>query len=174
MRNLLIILVLFLFFDCEDKLSPSEKEKYFLMDNLPKIQLNQIDDFWKGDTITNISDYTLSKYHPGFLKHLSYNNKKKLTAVTVFKSKDMAIDAMEERIKEVSMKIYIGDNHEKIKEKWWWGIYLNFQRAVFINKWNTIVEAAVLDYDYADDDSIRILLEDTAIEIAKRVDMLSE
>jgi len=31
------------------------------------------------------------------------------------------------------------------------------------------IEAACLDYDYADDDSIRVLLEDTALEITRRV-----
>ena len=171
----IITLFLFLaFLYCDHILSPCDKEKFFHPNNLSKLHLDHIDNFWEDDTVCNISDYTLMQDYPGFLRHIRYSKKSKIVAVTVFISKDMAIDAMEERIEEVSMKIFHGNAHDKIKDKWWWGIYLNFQRAVFINKWNTIVEAACLDYDYADDDSIRVLLEDTALEITRRVDALSE
>ena len=174
MQKLLIIISFFSFLNCDHDLSPLEKEKFFHENKLYLLNLGHIDNFWKGDTITSISDYTLLSNYPGFIKHIRYHANKKVVAVSVFESKELAIDAMEERIPEVSMLIYPGDVHKKIKDKWWWGIYCYFQRAVFINKWNTIVEATILDYDYADDDSIRVLLEDTALELANRVDALSE
>lgn len=51
-------------------------------------------------------------------------------------------------------------------------IFMVQQRYIYVNKWNTIIGVG---YYYDDlSDSTRVLLEDTAIEIANRVDALSE
>ena len=139
--------------------------------------------FWGNDIVNTIEEETMvfiiidstgsvSEY-PGYHKSVFYWSNNNLAAVSVFKSQEIPIAAMEERRKNVSMLIYPGDPNDDIKDIWWWGVYLNFQREIFVNRWNTIIEACILNYDFSKDDSVRTLLENTALELINRVDKLS-
>ena len=196
---MLVIFFLIPFSNCEHDFSPLEPyEKFFHPKNLSKLALDHVGNFWVNDSIKNVSDYVTANFdlHPNHLSSIRYSGKTgNVLEVSVFKSQEIAIEAIEERIPEVAALIFPGDSYgdwdkdiyewyidqfwskdtqKRIKDKWWWGIY-GFgvqQRYIFVNKWNTIIGAV----NYQDDlsDSARLHIEDAAIEIAKRVDVLSE
>jgi len=173
-------------FSCENQ--KNECDKYFPPENITVLSLESIGDFWKADTIENISDYVTASFNldSNHIESIFYLScKGKAVAVSVFSSKESAIAAMEYRINEVSAVILPEDScyssnfdphwcssfKLNIEEKCWYGQYLNFQRSIFINKWNTIVETVNLNDDFSD--SSRILLAGAVLEVAKRVDKLS-
>ena len=151
-----------------------DKELFFPPDKLDKLALEHVGIFWKDDTISNISDYVTANFdlHPDHYKSIRYSIKKKILAVSVFKSKKSAIQAMEERIGEVALPITRGDStYKKIKDMWWWGGSFKKRSVIYINKWNTIIEAGLKNE--IPTDSLWIILEDTAIEVANRINRLS-
>ncbi|MBN1997035.1 hypothetical protein JW935_05745 [candidate division KSB1 bacterium] len=176
----------------ESPLEP-EKEKLFSPDDLLNLNLKNITSFWGEDSVDRVSDYVTGHFdqrpdHLGSIR--CSNNSGNYVEVSVFESQKIAIEAQEERTSDVAALIFSGDTRgkeyeeirdiywssetgKKIKEKWWWGIYIFGvqQRYFYINKWNTIIGVGYY-YDNLSD-STRVLLEDTAIEIAKRVDALS-
>jgi hypothetical protein len=196
-KTALLLLFLLFFVSCDNGLSTIENKKYFQPDRLSILSLDNICDFWKDDTIKSVEHplHGIWSSNPGFLDGYRYfSNKGKILAVSVFKTQEIAIDAMEERIKNVSAIIFPGDSYgdwdketyeafrdqywsadtqKRLKDRWWWSIYIfgNAQRGIYLNKWNTIIEAGNLNDDLSD--SSRILLEDAAIKIANRVEALS-
>jgi hypothetical protein len=87
----------------------------------------------------------------------------------VFNSQAAAIEAMVYRIINVVSIIVEGGKHELIKVKWWYT--KNPFNAVFLNQHNTIIEVA--NY-YADSNELDNMLVETAVEIARGVDALSD
>lgn len=193
-----IVLFLICFMSCEKDFSPIGNKKLFHPDRLSQLSLDSVGDFWASDTINDVSDFVTANFdlHAGHLSSIRYSSEKgKDLAVSVFETQEIAIDAMEERVNNVAALIFPGDSYgdwdketyeayrdlywfadtqERIEDRWWWSIYIfgNAQRGIFINKWNTIIEAGNLYDDLSD--STRVLLEDAAIEIADRVEALSE
>ena len=196
--TVLLLLFLIQFMSCEKIFSPIGDIKFFHPDRLSQLSLDNIGDFWKDDTIKRVEHplHGIFGSNPKLLDGYRYfSNKGKVWSVSVFESMESAIDAMEKRIPDVSALVFPGDSYgdwdkeiyeeyrdrywsadtqKRIKDRWWWSIYIlgNAQRGIYINKWNTIIEAGNLYDDLSD--SSRILLEDAAIEIASRVDALSE
>ncbi|MBC8182646.1 hypothetical protein H8E88_16220 [candidate division KSB1 bacterium] len=171
MKKLLIIILFFSFINC-DKNPISPDKKYFSPENLSKLALDSLEAFWQGDSITHISHYVTENFerHRGFLDALRYSVFcKEGLAVSVFKTKTMAIDAIEERKHEVQCLIRSGETNEVIKEKWWYSSCIT--PFVCINKNTTIVEAFFIAADY---EKVKDLLIETTLEIASRVDSLSE
>ena len=182
------------FTNCERDFSPIEIEKFFHPDMLSQLYLDKISNFWKNDSIKSFLHPSHGNFsrEPGFLDGYHYRSiGGKLLQVDVFKSQGIAIEAMEALKNDVAALIFSGDSYgefyetlrdlywskdtqKRIEDKWWWSIYgLGYaQRSIFINKWNTIIRAGNLKDDLSE--STRILMEDTAIEIARRVDVLSE
>ena len=174
-KLIFLVILICLLFKCKKDLTSFDKELFFPPDKLDKLALEHVGIFWKDDTISNISDYVTANFdlHPDHYKSIRYSSKKKILAVSVFKSKKSAIQAMEERIGEVALPIARDDSaYWKIRDTWWWGGSLKTRRVIFINKWNTIIEAGL--FNETPTDSLWLLLEDTAIEIANRIDRLSK
>lgn len=201
-RQFIFVVLVFLlipFSNCERDFSPLEPhEKFFHPKNLSKLSMDHLENFWTSDTI-RISDYVSGDYeeYPGYLSGIRYSVKKgNVLSVSVFKTQQIAIEAMNNHIKVVSALLFPGDSYgdwdeetyewfrdqfwskdtqKRIKDKWWWGVYIGMgvqQRYISINKWNTIIHAGNYHDDFSD--SARVHIEDAAIEIARRVEALSE
>jgi hypothetical protein len=133
---------------------------------LPYLHLDDINDFWTGDTIVNRNhtEFGLFRRFDGFLEGFIYSSMEKSIAVSVFKSQSLAINAIEEWGDDISATIKPGDSYQKIREIWW-----QLDGTLFINKWNTLVQVEYSGFNTIIDE----LIENTAIEVANRVDMLS-
>ena len=75
---------------------------------------------------------------------------------------------MELRRNNVAAIIDEGRKHELIKGKWWFA--KDPSNAIFVNQLNTIIEVA---YYYLAYDELDNILIETAVEIARRIDSLS-
>lgn len=168
MKKLLMIIVILSFISCdEDEL---HHKKIFNPADLSKLSLNNIDNFWINDSIKHVSDFIdgIFNTHAEFIDGISYSGSKKMIAVSVFNSQDGAIEAMKERINNVAMMIVTGEDHALFSEQWWYGDGIS--SAVFVNQWNTIIETVHFHSDY---EQVKTVLINTAAEIAKRIDSLS-
>jgi hypothetical protein len=168
MRNIMIILVLIFFPDCQK--SPSntfQVEKKFNTGELSKLSLDSIDNFWKNESLVTYSNYFIN--YSGYLGGVSLRCGEKRLGVAIFESQEKAILCMEGRINSVAIAIYSNIPNEILRCKWW-NAYA-FGSSVFANQWNTIIEVSLIPYKYDDVDT---LLMTTAADIAKRIDQLSE
>lgn len=168
MKKLFILIIFLNLINCEKDGSP--KEIIFDSQKLPQLYLQDVGNFWDDDSIKHISDYTGAFFedHSGFIDGVGYYGNKNIIVVCVFKSQADAIQAMELRRNNVAAIIDEGGKHELIKGKWWFA--RNPYNAVFVNQLNTIIEVAYYYLAYDELDSILI---ETAVEIAKRIDLLS-
>ena len=134
------------------------------------LELEDVGNFWSGDSIKHISDYICSCFenHPGFINGARYNGVNKNIGVSVFNSQTAAIEAMDGRINTVACVIQSGVNNDILKGKWWFSDCI--PNIIFVSQWNTIVEVNCYFSDY---EQVKTLLIETAAEIAKRVDLLS-
>ena len=176
MKKMFIILILFNFTHCNKDFSPlwdipHVKTKYFDPQKLPMLRLDSLEYFWQGDTITHKSNYITEIFNrnPSFLDALRYSCRGRGgVGISVFKSQADAFKMMRERIDDVAGVIYNGNSNNKIKDIWW---YAKWLPAIFINHNNTIIETYIFDYNY---DKVKDLLIETALEISKRMEDLSE
>lgn len=146
--------------------------KFFNPENLNQLDLANIDDYWtegiKIDTSFNMEGHF--ENHPGFIDGIRlYSQNGKAIWVTVFKSKDDAINAMESRINTVVCVITSG-NPDELETQWWYSDCFDYR--IFVNQYNTIVEI-----DFASNapfDLIKEILIDVAKEVIVRIDLLSK
>jgi hypothetical protein len=168
MKKLILLLIIMVCITgCE---KDKQHEKFFDPENLSLLNLANIDGFWDDDEIIDTS-YNMEmsfESHSGSLKGINLYSEKKLVWISVFTTRDTAIDAMESRIKNVAALIEKGTS-DRIKGIWWFSNdHKNF--AVFVNKWNTIIEVVIFD---AKNEGVENILYRTANELAQRVDNLS-
>jgi hypothetical protein len=153
------------FLNCE-KFSLSHKEKFFDPKDLPRLSLEHIGNFWDTDSLKYGSNPFVSC--STYLAGVELRGNEKRIDVAVFKSQADAINCMEGRINTVANVIKPGTSNDILKGKWWFGD--GIPNAVFVNQWNTIVEVCHYHPDY---EGVKTLLMETAAEIARRVDSLS-
>jgi hypothetical protein len=151
-------------FSCENE---NNQNKYFNPNDIPKIGLENMNDFWENDTIRRSSDGMLDNCS-GYLDGISHRGEDRGNGISVFESGQMARDAMEFRIADVACVIENGTTNE-IEGEWW--ITDCIPNGVFVKQWNTIIEVYYYESDF---ESIENLLYTTANEIARRVDNLSD
>lgn len=163
MRKLFFIIMLLSLFNCKGDKSLDSKEKYFNPKDLSRLSLEAFSDFWDNDTIKFGSNPFVSC--SAYLEGVELLGKEKGIGVAVFESQEKAINCMEARISTVANIIRPGDSNKIIKEKWWFT-----EETVFVNQCNTIAEVY---YYYPDYDAVKTLLIETAAEIARRIDSLS-
>ncbi len=168
MKKLFLLIIFLNLINCEKDGSP--KEIIFDSQKLPQLILQDVGSFWDDDSIKQISDYMGAYFvdHSGFLDGVGYYGDKNIIVVSVFKSQADAIEAMELRRNNVAAIIDEGGKHELIKGKWWFA--RDPYNAIFVNRLNTIIEAAYYYPSYEEIDNILI---ETAVEIARRIDSLS-
>jgi len=166
MKKLILLIIIMVYITgCE---KDKQHEKFFDTENLSLLDLANIDGFWDDDEIIDTS-YNMEmsfESHSGSLKGINLYSEKKLVWISVFTTRDMAIDAMESRINNVAAMIQEGTS-DVINGRWWFST----PNAVFVNKWNTIIEVVIFD---ANNEEVKDTLYSTANELAKRVDNLSK
>jgi len=165
-----IIIAFLSFIGCEKNPLP-HKENFFNPENFSLLELEDVDNFWIGDSIKHISDYICACFenHPGFINGVRYNGVNKNIGVSVFRSQAEAIQALEGRINTVACVIQPGVNNDILKGKWWFSDCI--PNIVFVNQCNAIAEVSYYHSDY---EQVKTLLMETAAEIARRVDFLSK
>ncbi|MBC8183120.1 hypothetical protein H8E88_18610 [candidate division KSB1 bacterium] len=168
MKKLFLLLIFLNLINCQKDGSP--KESIFDSQKLPQLYLQDVGSFWDDDSIKHISDYMGAYFvdHSGFLDGVGYYGDKNIIVVSVFKSQADAIQAMELRRNNVAAIIDEGGKHELINGKWWFA--KGPSNAIFVNQLNTIMEVA---YYYPAYDELEEILIETAVEIARRIDSLS-
>lgn len=164
MKPILHLLILTLLFGCE---KDSTHDKYFNSNNISKIELETIDDFWENDAIKNSSDGMFDSYS-GYIDGISHRGEVRGVGISVFETGQMAIDAMESRIATVACIIKKGTTNE-IEGDWWFSDCI--PHIVFVKQWNTIIEVYYYENDF---ESIKDILYRTANEIASKVDNISQ
>ena len=126
-----------------------QNEFFFHPNNLFKLDLAELSGFWNDslriDTSFGGGPGVLFEIQPGFLDGLGLYNEVQFVWVNVFSSADTAILAMESRIANVAAVIKIGTT-EKVKGKWWFAED-GWNYSVFVNTWNTIIEATIFNVD---------------------------
>ncbi len=169
--NILLLLILILIYACDKKDDSSDNEKYFDPQYLDTLNVRNIDEFWDDtDTMINKSYFVDGNFyhHPGFITGTRYSGSEKGIAVSVFASKDIAIEAMEIRINDVACLIETGNSNDIFKDEWWYSECI--PNMVFVNRWNTIIEVWYGAGNYNEFENILI---NTIKEVIKRVDDLS-
>lgn len=105
--------------------------------------------------------------YEGFLKNSRYESTHKVVEINVFRSKQIAIDAMEEFRTLISAITIEGDEKNIFGEKWWY-IQDSSYRSIWVNKYNTIL---FVSNSFSADNKIIV---DTALEIINRIQSLTK
>ena len=174
MRTFLLSLIVLSFFAC-NKSDPATipVQKYFNPDDLSKLKLDSVPDFWENSNF-KIDDtfWSYIVYPEENNKGVMYSiridgTKSKIIGVSVFETQAKAIAGMKFRITDVAAVILEGTAKSSFSGEWWY----SDGSAFFVNQWNTIIEVTILTSNYKD---VEKELMETAAEIAKRVDRLSQ
>lgn len=155
-----LILVLTFIIGCENE--NEKKEKFFNPSQLDLLDLANIAGFWDEEAIfdTSYNADANFKRHKGFLKGIIIYNGNKSVWISVFTDQETAINAMEIRINDVEAVIETGTS-EKIQGRWWFVK----NTAVFVNKWNTIIEVVILG---GNNEDVEDILYNTANELDRK------
>ena len=168
MRLLKLFLIVLLFTSCKDDVNSSQ-EIIFHQDDISELSIQDLSEFWNGDSVytEKIMEYILENYE-GYLGGLGYRTENfKTISVNVFKSSEIAIEAMEYYRSNISAMSAEGDSNEIIKEKWWYVVGTN-NKSIWVNKNNTIL---FVSNTLSDDENVSI---STAAELISRVEALSK
>ncbi|MBA7588050.1 hypothetical protein ES708_30098 [subsurface metagenome] len=169
----IVFLILFVSILGCDKNSDADSKgiKYFDPENLYQLDLANIDNFWSEGIDIDTSYYMGANFenHSGFIEGIRlFSGNGKAIWISVFKTKEDAINAMELRINDVACVINNG-NPDEFENQWWYSDYMDY--LIFENQYNTIVE---IDFSSnAPVDLIKDSLLDFAEEINERIDNLS-
>lgn len=173
MKKLLFLIFFIPLLGCDkDNDTDSKSEKYFDSNNLGELNLATIDNFWSEGINIDTSFYMGANFenHSGFMDGIRlYSGNGKAIWVSVFKTKEDAVNAMELRTNNVACVINKGNPNE-FKNQWWYSDCMDY--LIFENQYNTIVE---IDFSSnATFDLVKGILFNTATEINKRIDKLSD
>jgi len=167
MRILFFILISICFVNCERKSSDNDPQKsYFDKQNLSKLSLENIDNFWENDSLVSFSNYF--DFCSGYFDGIGFENKKQGISIAVFESKEKALECMEGRIKTVSCVIERGSTVNS-SEIWWYSDCI--PKMVFRSQYNTIIEVY---YNHSNYNEIEPILLSVSNDLANIIDSLSE
>jgi hypothetical protein len=143
------------------------KQKYFNPKDLSFLALENIVDFWEGDSLIYVTN-SFDDY-PGYQGGIAMRSdkKSKRIGVAVFESQENAIENMDIRVNTVSWVISPGVPDDVLQGKWWY----SEGSIVFDNQYNTIIEVTCIPCAY---EEVKTLLTETAAVIANRIDSLSQ
>jgi len=171
MNKLVLVILVISLFGCDKNNDKNPDDKIFKYENINQLNLADIDNYWTEGIKIDTSFYmgAIFENHPGFIGGIRlYSENGKAIWISVFKSKDEAINAMEARINTVSCVINNGDSNI-LETQWWYSECIDY--FIFVNQYNTIIE---IDFSSnAPFDSIKGILLDVAKEIIQRINLLS-
>jgi len=169
MKNVFIFAILVFITSCNDDLN-SSKASYFNPENLEQLSIKGLDKFWRGDSIfiDDYKGYFFNEYD-GYLDGLTYvtDSTHKKISVYVFKSRDIAIKAMEEFRLVIVAPTYEGDPNLYFNEKWWYVAGTPYN-SITVNKYNTLIQVF---NSFSENDNLVI---ETTDEIISRIEKLSK
>lgn len=173
MKKLLCLIFFLPLIECDkDNGNDLKSEKYFDSKDLDKLNLANIDDYWSEGVNIDTSFYMGANFenHSGFIDGTRlFSANGKAIWISVFKSKEDAVNAMELRINNVACVINNG-NPDEFENQWWYSDCMDY--VIFVNQHNTIIE---IDFSSnATFDLIKGILLDIADEIIDRIDKLSD
>jgi len=161
-KKLITIIILICIIGCE---KDEQNEKYFDPKDLSKLLLENIDTFWEGENHESFNIF-FDRYS-GYMGGILFKDDNgRSVGVSVFESQERAIVGMDGRMNTVSALIKPGDPNEILTGQWWYGDYF-----VFANQWNTIIEVS---FGGSNIEDLRTFLMETAAEVSKRIDLLSQ
>jgi hypothetical protein len=153
--------------NCKDEVN-SSKVTFFNPENLSKLKIEDMDKFWRGDSIF-VDDYLGYFFYEydGYLngvKNLNFSTHK-IISVYVFKSREIAIEAIEEYRQIITTSTDEGDPNLYFNERWWYVI--GSYNSIIVNKYNTFIQ---ISNSVSENDDVVI---ETANEIISRIEKLS-
>lgn len=147
-----------------------EFNKVFNINKIDQLNIGNYEKFWENEKIDTLNHpsgvlFSILESFKGGITYKTIPLTKSIS-VSVFESDSTAVSAMEFRIKNVSGIIKEG-NSDIIKELWWQSIDSPFP-AIFVNKYNTIIELSL--YEEFDEE----IVYETANQIVLEIDQLSD
>ena len=172
MKKIIFFILILSFLGCDkNNITDSKGAKYFDSKNLNQLNLTSIDIYWSEGVDIDTSYYMGATFenHSGFVDGIRlFSNNGKAIWISVFNTKEDAINAMELRIQNVACLIKNGDQDE-FRNQWWYSECMGY--IIFINQYNTIIE---IDFSSnAPFDLIKGILFEVADIIIERIDKLS-
>ena len=165
-KRMLITISLLTLISCVRDKSYNPYTIFFDSEDLPLLSLENLPGFWDNASLEFSNNYNRSyRSSSGFAEGIRLQSDEREVGVAVFVSQQKAIEAIEARAALASVMIYNGDSYNVLKSKWWFS-----DSAIFVNQWNTIIEVVSFDSDF---ENVKTLLMETAAEIARRIDALS-
>ena len=162
MKRIIFFVIPILLVSCKNGITSSE-EILFNPENLSSLSLENITDFWQGDSIAFKSNTNyFFKIYEGFLEGIELRAANKFIEIDVFKSKEIALNAIEEFRSVISMYTIESNDHTIIKEKWWH--MPNSYLTIFVNKYNTFIS---IHYSLESDEEFT---QNIAVEVMKRME----
>jgi hypothetical protein len=146
----------------------NEKLFYFDPAKIDQLKLTNIRNFWEEGIKIDTMSYHYFKCEISFQNALVLQNKKlQDITVSVFQSRRDAVRAQENRRNSVAGIFYRG-SQDIIKGNWWY--MENMPSIVVVQKLNTLIEVG----NHSDFDTVKDTLYNTAREIARRIEVLSD
>jgi len=171
MRKLLYLIVIVTLFGCDKNNNENPEVNYFDFKNMNQLNLLELENYWTEGLKIDTSYYMGADFenHSGFLNGIRlYAGNGKAIGVSVFQTKDDAINAMESRISDVACLINSGDSTD-FESQWWFSDCMDY--AIYFNRHNTIVE---VDFSSnAPTEIVMSILLGVANEIKDRIDLVS-
>ena len=135
-----------------------------------KLDLANMPEFWDDNSDLDTSYYMGASFESdsGFIDGIEVSSEGKGIRVSVFDTKEIALNALENRNKFV-VCIFQPGTTDEISGEWWFSDCI--PNIVSIIKWNTIIEVY---YGNCEFDEIKNILYNTGNEIAERVHNLSD
>ena len=160
MKKILIIPLLLGLIECE-----VDRIKIFNAESLNDLDLARIDGFWEAGIDIDTSYYmgSLFENDTGFIDGIRLSGGEKYVGVSVFKTQEIAINAMQALIGDVACVIEEGTS-DVIKDAWWFSDCI--PDMVFVSKLNTIIQVGIYSLDFS---TVKDTLYRTANEISARV-----
>ena len=166
MNKLFLLLLIICFSSCEKN---NQEAKYFDPVNISKLNLTKLDNFWEiGSKIdTSFHLPVLIENDSSFIDGIRLNSEHNEIRILVYKTQNDAVKSMEKIIK-LSACVIIKGTSDIIEGNWWYSLC---EYGVSVNKHNTLIEVSS---NNASNDGAKDVIHNTANELAKRVDNLSQ
>jgi len=166
MKKIIFLLILAIPGSCKND---EQHDKLFNPENFDQLDLANISGFWdvNSDIDTSFDNEEFFQINPDFIDGIWLHNEDKSVKISVFTTRDIALIAMDARIKTMACAIKEGAS-DMIEGIWWYTDCM--PSSVFVNQWNTIIEVS---YYHASYETVEDTLYTTANEIARRIDFFS-